>query len=246
MVATDVHFHLTIENISSRPVTGSRSPTRPSPTAPVPSPTSGIGRDVTIDCEGQRHRRRRRRRAHPRADGDLQRGAGRSTDEVARDRDRRRTGRHHPADNTTRPRSLASRDVDLHLTLGACRRVTLTGIVIVDLKAPFAPTTDLAAGMGSIGFTHRTMLADGCCVEDTAGGPAVTHHVETRLGRRDRAQLRQQADQHLGHPGDVTLNVRRDPQDQMGPVCCPVAPFTSAHRRRRPDQWRLTCNQHER
>lgn len=72
------------------------------------------------------------------------------------------------ADQTT---VFASQDVDLHLTLENTGNVTLTGIVIVDFKAPdcAGPVADLAAGATTtIDCTYTTVLADGGTWKNTA------------------------------------------------------------------------------
>jgi len=164
--AEEIHYQVTIKNVGNRPVTGIEA-TVPGCERPVAD--LAPGEDLTVECElvtDDTHV------------GDLALTATVTSTEapdvdsnevtttvIAADPSISIT---QTADQTT---VFASEDVDLHLTLENTGNVTLTGIVIVDSKAPdcAGPVPDLAAGATTtIDCTYTTVLADGGTWTNTA------------------------------------------------------------------------------
>lgn len=170
VVATEtVHYHLTIENIGNRPVTGIAVTDTTVPDCAGPVADLAVGEDVTVDCELV-------------TDGGdvgtlLHQATVTSTEAPSVDSNEVSTTViaaapaitiEQTADQTS---VLASQDVDLHLTLENTGNVTLTGVVVVDFKAPdcAGPVADLAAGEEvTIDCTYTTVLDDAGTWKNTA------------------------------------------------------------------------------
>lgn len=169
-VATEtVHYHLTIENIGNRPVTGISVSDTTVPDCAGPVADLAAGAQVTVDC------------ALVTDAGDvgtlLHDATVTSTEAPSVDTNEVSTTIVAAAPAVTISQTadqtavFASQDVDLHLTLENTGNVTLTSVVIIDLKAPdcAGPVADLAAGDEvTIDCSYTTVLADGGTWKNTA------------------------------------------------------------------------------
>lgn len=169
-VATEtVHYHLTIENIGNRPVTGISVTDATVPDCAGPVADLGVGEDVTIDCELVTDAGDVGTLTHQ-ATVTSTEAPNVLTNEVSTT-----VVAAAPAVTIVQVADqtavMASQDVDLHLTVENTGNVTLTGLVVVDFKVPdcAGPLADLPAGEEVVvDCTYTTVLADGGTWKNTA------------------------------------------------------------------------------
>lgn len=172
-----IHYHLTIENIGNRPVTGIHATV-----ADCASPVADLapGEEVTVDCELETDETHVGSVAHTATvtSNEAPDAASNEVTTTVIEPDRGVAGADQPAEpsitiaqTADQTSVFASQAVDLHLTLENTGNITLTGIVIVDVEAPdcAGPVPDLAAGATTtIDCSYTTVLADGGTWRNTA------------------------------------------------------------------------------
>lgn len=166
----DLDYHLTIENIGNRPVTGITVVDANVPDCDGAVADLAPGAQTTVDCTYTT--------VSPGDVGTYTNSATVSsneapeveTDEVSSD-----VVAQDPSitivQTVDQQSVFASQDIDLHLELENTGNTTLTGVTIIDLKAPdcAGPVPDLAAGASTtIDCSYTTVLADGGTYKNTA------------------------------------------------------------------------------